>query len=132
MHVHTHRSLDSSTTFKALAYFADKRGLDGVAITDHDVPPSSVRCLEEYDLLVVPGTEISTRQGHVLAINPSGLIAKGLSFGETIDRIHDAPVSFYRIGVDHTSVYHPHGARMDPKGTGVGPVVETLDIRVRH
>ena len=36
MHIHTMYSRDAFTTPKELVVYAKKRGLDGVAITDHD------------------------------------------------------------------------------------------------
>lgn len=90
MHIHTKYSYDASITPKKLAFYAKKQGLDGVAITDHD----TVRGLREFskvkNLLIIPGVEITTKQGHVLAINVTTIAKSGLSFAETIDEIHDA------------------------------------------
>lgn len=90
MHVHTRYSHDALITSKELSIYAKNQGLDGVAITDHN----EVRGLREFSkiksLLVIPGIEISTKQGHVLGINISTIIQPDLSFAETIDEIHDA------------------------------------------
>jgi len=90
LHVHTRHSYDAFITPKELVNFSKKRGLDGVAITDHD----TINGLPEFSniagLLVIPGAEITTSQGHVLALNVSTLFKSGLSFAETIDQIHEA------------------------------------------
>lgn len=90
MHVHTRYSNDAFITSRELVIYSRKRGLDGVAITDHD----TVGGLREFSrikgLLVIPGVEITTSQGHVLAINVSTVVEGGLSFAETVERIHDA------------------------------------------
>ncbi|MDH5448404.1 MAG: CehA/McbA family metallohydrolase [Candidatus Bathyarchaeota archaeon] len=90
MHVHTKYSFDAFITPKELVIYSKKQGLDGVAITDHD----TINGLQEFSkiksLLVIPGAEITTKQGHVLAINVNTTIKTGLSFVETIDQIHDA------------------------------------------
>jgi predicted metal-dependent phosphoesterase TrpH len=90
LHVHTRSSLDSSITIKDLVFYSRLRGLDGVAVTDHD-SLFRLRELEAInDLLIIPGAEITTDQGHVLAINTNAMVASGLSFAETVDEIHDA------------------------------------------
>jgi predicted metal-dependent phosphoesterase TrpH len=90
LHVHTRFSLDSSITIKELVFYSRLRGLDGVAVTDHDslFRPRELEAIK--DLLIIPGAEITTDQGHVLAINPNTLVDSGLSFAETVDAIHDA------------------------------------------
>lgn len=90
MHIHTKHSHDSFITPKELVIYSKKRGLDGVAITDHDTIDGLQEFNEIRDLLIIPGVEITTKQGHVLAINVSAIIENSLSFAETIDQIHDA------------------------------------------
>ena len=50
-------------------------GLDVVAVTDHDRTNHIDAVMEEasnHDIIVVPGTEISTDRGHILALAPGG------------------------------------------------------------
>lgn len=90
LHVHTQYSYDAYITPDELVRFSRRRGLDGVAITDH----STVEGLPEFcrirDLLVIPGVEVATAQGHVLALNVDTVMPDGLGFAETVERIHDA------------------------------------------
>lgn len=69
--------------------YSKKQSLDGVAIVDHD----TIDGLDEFskikDLLIIPGVEVTTSQGHILGINVSSSIRSGLSFTQTIDEIHD-------------------------------------------
>jgi len=90
LHVHTRFSLDSSITLKELVIYSKLRGLDGVAVTEHNVVNSFREMEKINDLLIIPGTEITTGQGHVLAIDTDVLMKPGLSFAETVDQIHDA------------------------------------------
>lgn len=87
--MHTRYSRDGLITAEELVFYAKKRRLDGVAVTDHD----SVEGLREFchleGLLVVPGVEVETRQGHVLAIGVDTAVEAGLSFFETVGLIHD-------------------------------------------
>lgn len=74
MHVHSEHS-DGQRTLEELVAEARGRGLDFVATTDHNTI-SANRCLgtlDRHELLVIPGTEVTTRHGHWLAIGlPDG------------------------------------------------------------
>jgi len=104
LHVHTHYSRDSLITPEELVIYAKKRGLDGVAITDHDRLDSALKIARETDFFIVPGMEISSSNGHVVALNVQEVIPKGLGADETVDRIHRAggiavachPVTFFK------------------------------------
>jgi len=88
LHVHSNWSKDSLITPKDLVYYAKKRGLNAVAVTDHDQIEGSCKIARETDFLVVPGMEVSSADGHIVALNLQELIPKGLSARETVDRIH--------------------------------------------
>ncbi len=90
LHVHTCYSYDSTTSPKELVFYARKRGLDGVAITDHDTIEGALKIAEETDFLIIPGIEVSSSKGHILGLNVHTLIPPKLSIEETIERIHDA------------------------------------------
>lgn len=91
LHVHTEYSYDGLITPKELVYYAKKRGLDGVAITDHDTIKGALKIAEEAaDFLIIPGIEISSVNGHVVGLNVCETVQRGLSVEETVDKIHDA------------------------------------------
>jgi predicted metal-dependent phosphoesterase TrpH len=90
LHVHTVCSKDSFITGEDLVYYAKKRGLDGVAITDHDSVGGFQGFRGEVDLLLIPGIEVSSGEGHVLGYGLDVVVEKGRSFVETIDLIHEA------------------------------------------
>lgn len=104
LHVHSHYSYDSLITPKELVFYAEKRGLDGVAITDHDRIDGALKIAKEIDFLIVPGLEISSLNGHVVGLNIQEQIPKGLSADETVDKIHEAggiaiachPIAFFK------------------------------------
>lgn len=91
------------TSLKEVVIYSKKRGLDGVAITDHDTLVGALK-LQRSDFIVIPGIEITTLQGHLLALNITTLIPPKLDVNETIQRIHEAggiavaahPTSFYK------------------------------------
>jgi len=90
LHVHSNYSKDSLITPKDLVYYAKKRGLNAVAVTDHDQIEGSLKIAREAGFLVIPGMEVSSADGHIVALNLQELIAKGLTAQETVDRIHRA------------------------------------------
>jgi predicted metal-dependent phosphoesterase TrpH len=103
LHVHTCYSRDSSITLQQVVSFAKKRGLDGVAVTDHNTVEGALK-MKTRDILVVPGIEVSTSNGHLLGINVTTPIPAKLGIEETIRLIHEAggiavaphPTAFYK------------------------------------
>jgi predicted metal-dependent phosphoesterase TrpH len=85
LHVHTSRSSDAFTSPEQLPTICRDRGLDGLAITDHNV---LARDLGD-ELVILPGIEISTRNGHVIGLGVSESVPRGLSADDTIRRIRD-------------------------------------------
>ncbi|MCW4004615.1 MAG: CehA/McbA family metallohydrolase [Candidatus Bathyarchaeota archaeon] len=90
LHVHTTFSKDSLITPKDLVYYAKKRGLNAVAVTDHDQLEGAYKIAKETDFLIIPGMEVSSSDGHIVALNVQELIPKGFSAVETVERIHQA------------------------------------------
>ena len=90
LHVHTTYSKDSLITPKDLVYYAKKRGLNAVAVTDHNQLDGAYKIAKETDFLIIPGMEVSSSDGHIVALNVSELIPRGLSAVDTVERIHGA------------------------------------------
>lgn len=111
LHVHTTRSRDAFVPEEELPFIMKQRGLDGVAITNHDVFTEPGRS----EMIVIPGIEVSTIQGHIIGLGISGLIAKGRPVDETISMIQGSG------GV--AVIPHP----FDP----VSPCVRPSKLRVR-
>ncbi|MCW3996439.1 MAG: CehA/McbA family metallohydrolase [Candidatus Bathyarchaeota archaeon] len=90
LHVHTTYSKDSLITPKDLVYYSKKRGLNAVAVTDHNRLDGAWKIAKETDFLIIPGMEVSSADGHIVALNINELIPRGLSAVETVERIHQA------------------------------------------
>jgi predicted metal-dependent phosphoesterase TrpH len=92
LHLHSCFSDDAGGTPEELIKSLKKRGLQGMAITDHNALEGSLRARQvaPRDFLVIPGVEISTADGHVLALNVTHPIPRGLPIEETIDTIISA------------------------------------------
>ena len=65
LHVHSLASADGSSTVAQLAAEAKARGLDAIAVTDHD---ACTPLPEIPDVLLIPAAELSTDRGHVLGL----------------------------------------------------------------
>jgi len=88
LHNHTRYSPDSRVSPTDLVARARQLRLDGIAITDHN-SVAGIREAEAVagDLIILPGIEISTRSGHVIAYGVREPIPRDLSVGETVERI---------------------------------------------
>ena len=89
LHNHTRYSPDSRVPPADLVAAAKRAGVDGLAITDHNAV-GGVREAEDAagpGFLVIPGIEISTTVGHVLAYGVRQVIPRDLSVAETVERI---------------------------------------------
>ncbi len=90
--MHTTFSSDGHTEPKEAVLTAKKVGLSAIAVTDHNRPAGArevARVAKDHDLLVVLASEVSSFNGHILALGVSEPIPRGLSASETIQRIED-------------------------------------------
>jgi predicted metal-dependent phosphoesterase TrpH len=83
LHVHTNRSSDGHTRLDELMPNTRRAGLDGLAITDHNI--LSTDTIEEA--LIIPGIEISSSDGHIIGLGIASPVSRGLSGDETIREI---------------------------------------------
>jgi predicted metal-dependent phosphoesterase TrpH len=91
LHIHSQYSEDGEGTPKEIIKVLQKKGLNGMAITDHNSIKGSLTALKESsrDFIVIPGVEISTNDGHLLALNIKEEIPRNLSVEETVEKIID-------------------------------------------
>lgn len=89
LHNHTHHSPDSRVSPRDLVALARRIGLAGLAITDHNNVRGTAVAEEAAgdDFLVIPGIEVSTREGHVLAYGVREVLPRDRPAEETVDRI---------------------------------------------
>ncbi|WP_227130805.1 CehA/McbA family metallohydrolase [Halorubellus salinus] len=110
-HVHTEGSWDSNAAVEDVLAAAADAGLDGLAVTDHDAVDHSLYAVErapEFGLFAIPGVEVSTLGGHLLALGVETTPPEGRSFAWTVDWVHD------RGGV----AVAPHPFRRSSHGVG--------------
>ena len=89
LHIHSQYSEDAIGSPKDIIKSLKKRGLQGMAITDHNTVEGGLKAVKiaPKDFIVIPGIEISTADGHMLALNVEKNIARNLSIHETVEKI---------------------------------------------
>ena len=83
LHSHTWYSRDGMMPPKRLLSLAKRKGLNAIAVTDHN----KLTPVPSGEVLVVPGEEIKTTAGEVIGLFLTEEVPRGLSPGETFDRI---------------------------------------------
>lgn len=71
LHIHSKHSSDGYMDIKTILKKAEELKIDGVAITDHNEIEGSIKALEissNYEIEVIPGTEVETDKGDILAL----------------------------------------------------------------
>lgn len=70
-HIHTASSFDSLTPPRAVIEVARRRGLNGIAITDHDTVRGAFEAIKANpysDFLIIPGIEVKSDAGDVIGL----------------------------------------------------------------
>lgn len=92
LHCHSSLSYDGRDPVDMLLAQAKAVGLDVLVVTDHDEIDASLSAAEQapdYGILGIPGMELTTQEGHLLALGIEELIPPGLPFSESLERIHE-------------------------------------------
>ncbi len=92
LHMHTTMSDGHGTAQQMLDYAAQYCDLDVIAITDHDVLDASLWAVsqqERYPFAIIPGMEVTSAEGHVVALWVTEPIPTKLSLAETVAAIHE-------------------------------------------
>jgi predicted metal-dependent phosphoesterase TrpH len=88
LHSHTHWSADCSTAYKAIVAACQRRGIDVLAITDHNRIEGALELAEQkLPIQIVVGEEIKTTEGEIIGLFLRDWIPPRLSPEETIAEI---------------------------------------------
>lgn len=88
LHIHTNFSKDGESSVQQIIAAASAAGLDAIAITDHD-SMDGYRAAREISsgILVIPGIEVSTMEGHLIALGIDSPPESGQSVLDTIQQV---------------------------------------------
>ncbi len=92
LHIHSIYSYDGTASVPAILGRAKQIGLDVIAITDHDEISGSLKALDlasQFDMEVIPGVEVTTAEGDLLALNITKLVERGQSLIETVLQVKE-------------------------------------------
>jgi predicted metal-dependent phosphoesterase TrpH len=92
IHIHSNHSDGLASIPEIMEYVEHKTDLSVIAITDHNTVEGALyaRSLaDRYNFEVVVGTEVSSRDGHILGLFVEDDVAPGMSPAETIQAIEE-------------------------------------------
>jgi predicted metal-dependent phosphoesterase TrpH len=125
LHCHTYHSGDSLMLPEAILRVCKRRGIDRVAVTDHNSIAGALEAAQLDPERVIVGEEILTTEGEILGYFMQEEIPAGLPPQEVVQRLKDQGAVI--------SVSHPfdltRGCRWNP-GTlkGLLPVLDALEV----
>jgi predicted metal-dependent phosphoesterase TrpH len=89
LHSHTEYSRDCRTTLEMMIQTCHAKGIDRIAITDHNTANGALKLAKMAPELIIVGEEIMTTEGEILAFFVKETIPPMLTPKETIRRLRD-------------------------------------------
>lgn len=123
-HFHSLYSGDSVTRLEELIAAARKAGLDRLVLTDHNELRGALEAQALAPDLIIPGEEVLTTRGELLASFVSERVPKGLEPMEAIQRLKDQGAF---ISVSHPFDYGRYGWEM-PDLLAILPYVDAIEV----
>lgn len=125
LHNHTKWSKDCLVEFDAILRLCDQRGIDRIAITDHNTAEGALQMQALAPDRVIVGEEIMTTQGEILAYYVKETVPEGLTPTETIQRLRDQGAV---ISVSHPFDRLRQGAWQLPDLLAIAPLVDAIEV----
>jgi predicted metal-dependent phosphoesterase TrpH len=125
LHSHSQWSKDSLMRFERIMALCEKRGIDRLALTDHNTAEGALAFHKLAPELVIVGEEIMTTQGELLAYFVQETVPAGLSPEETIRRLRDQGAA---ISVSHPFDRLRHGAWDEADLLQIKDLVDAVEI----
>jgi len=104
--VHTEAS-DGFNSLEEIIRYARKIGLNGIAVTDHDIITVKKNIVFDDGFIVIRGVEVSSKQGHIILLDVEEAPPKNSDIWEIIDYAKEIdaliiiphPFDFLRNGI---------------------------------
>ncbi len=125
LHSHTQYSKDCLIKLEDVIRTCKQRGIDKIAITDHNTAAGALKLAKLAPDLIIPGEEIMTSQGEILAFFVKETIPAGLTPAETIHRLRDQGAV---ISVSHPFDRWRKGAWEEPELLKIVEDVDALEV----
>lgn len=125
LHTHSIASPDGSLSLADYQRMLERRGLDYVAVTDHNSIDFALELKHQLSDRIIIGEEIMTRDGEIVGLYLQEAIPAGLGAAEAIRRIH----------AQGGLVYAPHPFATNPKGLSVtvlDALADQIDVIETH
>ena len=90
LHIHSNYSNDGVSTVEEIVNTAVEKGFGCIAITDHNNFEAYEKVKDNGKVIFIPGIEVSSKEGHILAYGIDRDIPRDMSIKDTIDAIHEA------------------------------------------
>jgi len=140
LHIHSVYSHDATTTVRAILKHAADVDLDVIAITDHDEIRGSLEAQQlapAFGIEAIPAAEVTTSEGHLVALFVKTLPPAGLSLIETLIHIGKqgglaiAPHPFNSLP-NSLSMESVLGALTNPRAKGALVGIETHNMGTQN
>ncbi|MGI6368722.1 MAG: PHP domain-containing protein [Anaerolineae bacterium] len=122
LHVHTWHSPDSLSQPRAILEIMDRRGIDMVAITDHNAIDGALEMAALAPQRVIVGEEIATTQGEIIGLFLVAPVAPRMSPEETVAAIHGQGGVVY---IPHVADY---GRGSTLRATALTQILAQVDV----
>ncbi len=127
LHLHTSYSVDGWASPDEMVRRALSRGIDKIAITDHETIDGALAARRTYPDRIIVGEEINCRCGtHLIGLFLSEHVASGLSIEDTADRIRQQGALVY---APHPFAYLTRPTQRAARTMAVSDVVEVFNSR---
>lgn len=125
LHSHTQWSKDCVINLETILRMCDKRGVDRIAITDHNTARGALEMCRRAPDRIIVGEEIMTDRGELLAYFVQESIPPGLTPDETIRILRDQGAV---ISVSHPFDRLRKGAWLEPDLLEIIDKVDAIEI----
>lgn len=125
LHCHTHASDDCLLRPADIIRVCRERGIDRLAVTDHNTLRGAHEMQALAPELVIVGEEIMTTRGELLGYFVREMVPPGLTPAETIARLRAQGAA---ISVSHPFDRHRAGAWHEPDLLAIAPLVDAIEV----